>query len=324
MLARPYIWRLRSLSLVICPSTCPVLHGSHNAARAAPASFRNPSAKRCSSCSGLALACLQPCIELVVLALAHHLHKPASQGCCLRQRWGEMTGGLAIAGILWRKLVGSTQEQPLGLPRRPGLLRRTLGDRMDTGASLRQGPLTREETDTLVAARKALGTQFLEDGFWPLYILATIVPAGRPDKVRPRSHGGYGADRRSAPCADICERYEDADAAARLSLAGTCPLPRVDAPADTSPVASDAVFSRGQVCAVEADGHGAQESVVPTLMMGWTLAQDLQSSGSWWEEPEMPQPLAPETGQREGLPVRLPARHPDAERGSFAELRPHF
>ena len=75
---------------------------------------------------------------------------------------------------------------------------------------------------------------------------------------------------------------------------------------------------------MEADGHGAQESVVPTLMMGWTLAQDLQLSGSWWKEPEMPQPLAPETGQREGLPVRLPARHPDAVRGSFGELRPHF
>ena len=76
-----------------------------------------------------------------------------------------MTDGLAIAGILCRQLVGSTQEQPLGLPRRPGLLRRTLGDRTDRGASLRHGPLTREETDTDVPARKALGTQFLEDGF---------------------------------------------------------------------------------------------------------------------------------------------------------------
>jgi hypothetical protein len=32
MLARPYIWRLSSLSLVICPSTCPVLQGSVRAA----------------------------------------------------------------------------------------------------------------------------------------------------------------------------------------------------------------------------------------------------------------------------------------------------
>lgn len=41
-LARPYIWRLSSLSLVICPSTCPVLQGSVRAARTAENSLSKP------------------------------------------------------------------------------------------------------------------------------------------------------------------------------------------------------------------------------------------------------------------------------------------
>src|SRR5260221_11437787 len=40
--ARPYIWRLSSLSLVICPSTCPVLQGSVRAARTAGNSLSRP------------------------------------------------------------------------------------------------------------------------------------------------------------------------------------------------------------------------------------------------------------------------------------------
>jgi len=48
--------------------------------------------------------------------------------------------------------------------------------------------------------------------------------------------------------------------------APTDPLPKADAPADTSPVANDAVYSRSQVCAVEACGNVTQELVALPLL----------------------------------------------------------
>ena len=45
--ARPYMARLRVFSLLICPSVCPLLHGSDTAFRTASRSWRIVFAKRC-------------------------------------------------------------------------------------------------------------------------------------------------------------------------------------------------------------------------------------------------------------------------------------
>ena len=47
MLARPYMARLRVFSLLICPSVCPLLHGSDTALRTASMSWRSVRANRC-------------------------------------------------------------------------------------------------------------------------------------------------------------------------------------------------------------------------------------------------------------------------------------
>jgi hypothetical protein len=46
-LARPYMARLRVFSLLICPSVCPLLHGSNTALRTASMSWRIVRANRC-------------------------------------------------------------------------------------------------------------------------------------------------------------------------------------------------------------------------------------------------------------------------------------
>ena len=53
---------------------------------------------------------VEPRIELIALALAHHGNKPPSQGSGFCQSRTETIERLAIAGIAHGKLVGSTQE----------------------------------------------------------------------------------------------------------------------------------------------------------------------------------------------------------------------
>ncbi len=54
--ARPYIWRLRNFSRLICPSTCPLLQGDSKAARTADRSAVRRTEKRRTSAALLSLA----------------------------------------------------------------------------------------------------------------------------------------------------------------------------------------------------------------------------------------------------------------------------
>jgi hypothetical protein len=49
--ARPYMARLRVFSLLLCPSVCPLLHGSETAFRTASRSWRLTASSRCA-CAG--------------------------------------------------------------------------------------------------------------------------------------------------------------------------------------------------------------------------------------------------------------------------------
>jgi hypothetical protein len=130
--------------------------------------------------------------------------------------------------------------------------------------------------------------------------------------------------RRIAPSANTCEPYEDEDASALRSPAGICPLPKVDAPADTSPVANDAVYSRSQVCAVEACGDVPQESVVATPLSDSPFVQTVRQPGSRYWKPVVSHQVAHWMGQRKPLHALLAAGRPPGLARIFWRTSPRF
>jgi len=97
-LARPYIWRLRSLSRVTWPSVCPLLYGSSRAARTA-ASCWSPVAKRFRSG--------RPLIRTVSIQLR------SSLGVRWRTIWGSSSFGYCCpiheTCVLWSRAAAEKQ-----------------------------------------------------------------------------------------------------------------------------------------------------------------------------------------------------------------------
>jgi hypothetical protein len=112
MLARPSIWRLSSLSLVICPSTCPVLQGSVRAARVAANSLCSRLRKVPQFLIGTAFGSLQPGKQGLALALTDQAHKVLAERGERRKGRGKTKQCLPIGRILCIQFLWLAQEQP--------------------------------------------------------------------------------------------------------------------------------------------------------------------------------------------------------------------
>lgn len=112
MLARPYIWRLRVFSRLICPSVCPFDQGSRRAAATAAQSLRRPRAKEAimlsaASSSQLAKTSSRPFRTIfpdenqVLLdaleLLSDHVHQPIHLNASTVPRLTTSSNGLLIA-----------------------------------------------------------------------------------------------------------------------------------------------------------------------------------------------------------------------------------